>query len=374
MTIPRLGLRAGAAMALVTLLAGCPDRQSPDRAALEIRGTDPRAGASGPAVSPEGVVFYDGYQAARAREGETVGDLAGRLGLSATELGAYNGLAATHRLRAGDELVLPPRPGGYAELAPAAPAAPAPEPLPPAAPEIEAVPLDAGPAPELAEEEALAAAPAESPLPNASGWSPELALEAIERADPAAPEAAPPEAAAEPGTEPPGSRTALALPPSADDPLPANPAPVPELASPGLSQYQRSRPAPDPGAAPARSRLARPVDGPVALGFLEGSGGVRNEGVDFDAPAGAPVFAAEDGTVVLVSESLGALGTIVLIRHDDDLLTSYGRISGVTVGKGERVVRGQQIGTVAEPDGGGPPRMHFEVRRGGSALDPMEFI
>lgn len=409
-----IGLRGGAAMGLVLLLAGCPDRQAAEDAALEIRGSDPSGvRGGGPAVSADGIVSYDGYQAARAREGETVAELAQRLGLASSELGAYNGLAPTHRLRSGDELVLPPRPGGYS-LAPAPSPAPAlasaaeAQTLPPltaAAPEVEATPLapagtldpaappEAGDALAAAPLEAAASpAPTESPLPSESGWSPELAAAAIARssgdeaADAPAPAPAPaaPAAAADPAleTETPGTRADLAAPPSAGDPLPANPDPVPELSSPQLSQYQSASPgetvvALAPEAVPAASappRLQRPVEGPVALGFREGSGSIRNEGVDFNAPAGAPVVAAEDGEVLLVSQALGGLGTIVLIRHNDGLLTSYGRISDVPLRKGERVRRGQQIGVVAQPDRGVPPRMHFEVRRGANAVDPMNFI
>ncbi len=370
MRIERVGPRGWAALGLVMLLAGCPERQPP----VEVvnKGTALDGGAQ--AVSPEGIVTFDGYQAARAQPGDTVGDVAGRIGLSAAELGAYNGLAPTSPLRGGDLLVLPPRPDGSLYGAAPAPFSAAPVPAPAPVPAIEAQPLGADPDPPGAETGPdLAAAPAESPLPSASGWSPELALEAIERSSD------------EPETETPGTRGALAEPPSAGSPLPAEPGPVEVLESPGLSQYQTARrpegtvspPLPESPivtpSAPA-TRLARPVDGPVALAFGEGDGRIRNEGVDFDAPAGAPVFAAEDGTVALVSESLGALGTIVLIRHDGELLTSYGRITGVSVSKGQRVVRGQQIGVVFDPGGGAPPRMHFEVRRGSAPLNPEDFI
>jgi murein DD-endopeptidase MepM/ murein hydrolase activator NlpD len=111
-----------------------------------------------------------------------------------------------------------------------------------------------------------------------------------------------------------------------------------------------------------------PVDGSVSRGF--GAGG---DGIDFAAPAGSAVRAAGDGQVALVSESLGGYGTIVLIRHRDSLLTLYGRIEQVTVSKGDRVQRGQQIGVVA-PGGDRGDSLHFEVREGVESVDPERYL
>ncbi len=377
----RLAALAGAAL----LLAACAGRQDPGQASVERRGS----GAGEAAVSAEGIVAYDGYAAARAREGDTVQSLAARVGLSATELGAYNGLSPTHPLRAGDELVLPPRPGGYTPSASQPVArAPLPETAPAPEPRIESQPLalsETAPAPSATPDPspgpgavpgaspgaATASAPAASPVPAESGWSPELVLGAIDRSGGPAD-----------GTPTPGSDVEIGAPPSADNPLPPEPRPARPLASPDLSQYQTARATPpaepaadgSPASVPASGgRLQRPVEGPVALGFRQGAGGARNDGVDFAAPAGAPVVAAEAGEVALVSEALGGLGTIVLLRHPGELLTVYGRISGVTVSKGDRVARGQRIGVVARPETG-EARMHFEVREGPNSVDPMRFL
>ena len=176
--------------------------------------------------------------------------------------------------------------------------------------------------------------------------------------------------------------------------MPPNPSPKRELESPDLSQYQTeestgvtSQPDADPtptevpdatqvAAAPATAevRMRRPVDGPIAIGFNKGSGPARNDGVDFAAPAGSKVIAAMDGEVALVSQSLGGLGTIVLMRHRDDLLTVYGRIDGVVVKKGDVLSAGQQIGVVSDAASPAEPRMHFEVRRGSESLDPALFL
>ena len=96
--------------AAVLAVAGCASTQSPDRAATSP--VAPAAPSATVSTTPDasGIVTYDGFQAAVARSGDTVASVAQRIGMSAAELGAYNGLSPTHPLRPGDELVLPPRP------------------------------------------------------------------------------------------------------------------------------------------------------------------------------------------------------------------------------------------------------------------------
>jgi len=129
---PGIGRTGAAALLAAAAVAGCSSGSSDQPANVEIRGTDPGTGgvvAPGPDTAPTGapsngvagtgapnaagIVSYDGYQTVVARDGDTVADLAGRVDLSASELAAYNGLTPSHQMLAGDELVLPPRPGGY---------------------------------------------------------------------------------------------------------------------------------------------------------------------------------------------------------------------------------------------------------------------
>ncbi|MCL5775477.1 peptidoglycan DD-metalloendopeptidase family protein [Limibaculum sp. FT325] len=385
----------GFALAVAIALAGCAGRQPADRASVEYRGTgaagQPSAAAAAvpgaPVAGPGGIIAYDGYEAIRAGQGDTVASLADRVGLSASELGAYNGLAAGQPLRPGDELVLPPRPGGYGGTAVAAAGGsvgggfdtqPAP------APSVVTSPIGAD-----AAAGTVAGGTGATQAGSAGGWSPDIAAAAIDRSG--TPEAP------------------LSPPPSSATPLPPEPARPADLPSPDLGQYQTPSPTIRPpsetaattaemeraareaeraaeqelAAAPTASRpaglenlrLTRPVEGPVAVAYNTwGAGGTRNEGVDFAAPVGAPVVAAADGTVALVSPSLGGLGTIVVVRHQGELLTVYGRVDGVSVGKGAAVRRGQTIGRVAAAPDGGEPRMHFEVRRGAVSVDPMPFF
>lgn len=397
-------------LATAALLAACGSTPS-KKAPVDVRGTDPTIGAkragsntlnNSVVAAPDanGIITYDGYQSVIARSGDTVTSIADRIGMSASELGAYNGLSPSYRPLEGDELVLPPRPGGYgAQGAGTSVVAPVTTTgtsvataTGPQVSTIEQTPIGTG-AP-VNSDGSLATtsnnpatidpsvSPATAPQPQPQPvWSPDVAAAAINRST---------------GIRDDGS---LGEPPSAAQPVPPEPAPGRELASPNLGQYQTGEapdpattsqtpaPTPRPGdqvaantatapapAPPPSLRLVKPVDGPIAVGFNKGSGPARNDGVDFAAPAGAPVVAAADGEVALVSQSLGGLGTIVLVRHADELLTVYGRIDGVLVNKGDIVKSGQQIGIVSNAAAPAEPRMHFEVRRGAESLDPTQFL
>ena len=94
-------------------------------------------------------------------------------------------------------------------------------------------------------------------------------------------------------------------------------------------------------------------------------------GVGYAVPAGTQVRAAGAGEVALISEELGGLGAIVLIRHPDDLMTTYATLSDVKVSQGDQVSAGQVIGEVAPRD---RPELQFDVFRGTASVDPAPYI
>jgi murein DD-endopeptidase MepM/ murein hydrolase activator NlpD len=330
-------------------LAACARNDGP--APVVYRGQSSAAPAPAPAPAPAtsapaqtaavnaaGVVDYGGYSAILARRGDTVETMAARVGLSASELASYNGLPSGYQPRAGDELILPPRPEGYSTTAVVAA---------PAASAVETAALDGGTS------GGFEAAPDQAAT-NPTGFD----LDRIE--------ASLDEPAAQPSS-------AAAAPAPAATPAPAAPAPAAQPAAPAPAAEPATRvaaaPAAQPAPAAASARFVAPVDGTISRPY--GSGG--GDGVDFAAPAGAPVRAAGDGQVALVSESLGGYGTIVLIRHRDSLLTLYGRIDEVSVAKGDRVRQGDQIGVVA-PGGDQGDSLHFEVREGVESVDPARYL
>ena len=80
--------------------------------------------------------------------------------------------------------------------------------------------------------------------------------------------------------------------------------------------------------------------------------------------------AADSGTVAAVTTDTSG-GGIVVIKHNDGLLTVYTQMSNLTVSKDDTVSRGQVIGKVRS---GNPSFLHFEVRRGLQSLDPTDYL
>jgi lipoprotein NlpD len=118
--------------------------------------------------------------------------------------------------------------------------------------------------------------------------------------------------------------------------------------------------------------LSWPAPGVLISGF-----GARerdqHEGIDLACPEGTPVRAAEDGVVLFVGEQRG-YGNLVLLAHDQDLVTVYAHNSENLVEKGERVARGAQIARVGHTGNATGPHLHFEVRVGAHPRDPLGFL
>lgn len=121
-------------------------------------------------------------------------------------------------------------------------------------------------------------------------------------------------------------------------------------------------------------RLEWPVSGRVISGFGPKSGGLHNDGINIAAPRGAPVLSADAGTVVYAGNDLEGYGNLVLVRHTDGMVTAYAHLADIHVIKGTAVMRGQAIGTVGSTGAVDSPQVHFEVRRGSSALDPEQYL
>lgn len=330
-----------------------------------------------PEPDARGLISYESYQVAVARRGDTVADVAGRIGLPPQELASFNGRAADDPLREGEVLALPRRVGGgggagtdIASIARGAldevdASRPA-QAGPPLQPGVEPVRHRVGRG-ETAYSVARLYGVSVRALAEWNGLGPDLAVrEGQYLLIPIALDGGATEvAAARPG------ESIAPAPPSAAQPLPdpIAAAPLPPATGGGPTP-PAPPPAPAPAPAPAAepessSRFVRPVEGPVLRAYS-----AANEGIDFSAPAGTPVRAAADGEVAAITQDTDRV-PILVIRHADGLLTVYANIRNISVSRGDRVTRGQ---TVAEVGAGDPSFLHFEVRRGFEAVDPNRFL
>jgi len=119
------------------------------------------------------------------------------------------------------------------------------------------------------------------------------------------------------------------------------------------------------------SGWAWPTNGVLIAKFS--SNGSLNKGIDIAGDLGQPVLAASDGSVVYAGSGLRGYGELVIIKHSDTYVSAYGHNRRLLVREGQQVKAGQ---TIAEMGSTGTDRvkLHFEIRRQGKPVDPLEFL
>jgi len=98
-----------------------------------------------------------------------------------------------------------------------------------------------------------------------------------------------------------------------------------------------------------------------------------HDGIDLSAPAGTPVKTAAPGTTLYAGEQKG-YGLIVIVEHAEGLVTLYAHNRDVRVKTGQKVREGQVVATVGDSGKTSGPHVHFEVRRDGRPVDPLEYL
>ena len=338
---------------------------------------------SRPSPDARGVIAYPTYQVAVAREGDTVGSVAQRIGMSAGDLASFNALSPTDTLRAGEVLALPANVASLPATNPGVDVT-----------AIASSALDRVDGSAAVIGQSIGTAPtADEPLRHLvkrgetaftiartynvsaktladwNGLGPDLAVrEGQYLIIPTVPTSAAtepqeietPETVVAPGT---GSPTPE--PPSASAPLPDEQTQPAAQADAAAKAAEPASPDLEETAASAAT-YAMPADGKIIRPYAKGS----NDGIDIAAPAGTSVKAAAPGTVAAITTDTSGTPIIVL-RHDGGVLTVYAGVDAVSVKKGDTVARGQ---TIAKIKAGDPAFLHFEVRLGAESTDPMSYL
>lgn len=353
-----------------------------------------------PQPDDRGVISYPNYQVVVARQNDTIRGIAIRLGVDAQELATFNGIEPDVILRQGEIVALPAR---VAEPSPATGAVGTGPIQPLDVTAIATSALDRADAAGTGTAATPAPAPAATPAaPVQRGTEPirhqvvrgdtvfSLAqLYNVPARDIAEwnsldseftiregqflliPQggARPPASAA---VSAPGEGTETPVPPSAGTPLPeAGTAAATAAGTAAGTAVEIAAPeAPDLGQAPAPAssgaRFTMPLQGSIIRAYAPGS----NEGIDIGAAAGTDVRAAGAGTVAAVTTDTSG-GGIVVIKHDDGLLTVYTQLADLSVSKDDTISQGQVIAKVRDAS---PSFLHFEVRRGLQSLDPTDYL
>ena len=365
--------------------------------------------ASRPQPDNRGVISYPNYQVVVARRGDTLADVASRVGVDAASLARYNGISPDVPLRKDEIIALPgrvsePSPatgasatgpiqpvdissiaGGAIDRAPASPGVQTAA-LPPStpAPAPAAAPAQTGKEPirhrvERGETAYTISRLYSVPVKDLAEWNGlgadfavregQFLLIPVPKQNPPARTAAAPAPAAtaqpaQPSTSLPGAGSPTPLPPSAAKPLPKD-----DTAKPLPAATTPAKPVADVGkttTAPKPTQMVMPVDGSIIRAYAKG----RNEGINIKAAPGAPVKAADAGTVAAITKSAEGV-PIIVVRHADNLLTVYANVADVAVAKGDAVRRGQPIAKLRPGD---DSFVHFEVRKGFDSVDPTPYV
>jgi murein DD-endopeptidase MepM/ murein hydrolase activator NlpD len=117
-----------------------------------------------------------------------------------------------------------------------------------------------------------------------------------------------------------------------------------------------------------------PVRGKVITSYGAKTNGKANDGINLAVPEGTPVKAAEDGVVAYSGNELKGYGNLVLVRHANGYVTAYAHASELLVKRGDTIKRGQIIAKSGQSGEVGSPQLHFEIRKGSSPVDPLQFL
>ena len=117
-----------------------------------------------------------------------------------------------------------------------------------------------------------------------------------------------------------------------------------------------------------------PVRGKVITSYGSKTNGKANDGINVAVPEGTPVKAAEDGVVAYSGNELKGYGNLILVRHSNGYVTAYAHASELLVRRGDTIKRGQIIAKSGQSGEVGSPQLHFEIRKGSSPVDPLQFL
>lgn len=133
----------------------------------------------------------------------------------------------------------------------------------------------------------------------------------------------------------------------------------------------------DQAAAPSSTGISQmrwPVRGRILASFGQREGTSVSDGIDIMVPEGTSVKAAENGVVIYAGDGLKEFGQTVLIRHDNGLVTVYGHNSNITVQRGQKVRRGEEIAKSGMSGNAKSPKLHFEVRKNSAPVNPSKYL
>ncbi len=97
-------------------------------------------------------------------------------------------------------------------------------------------------------------------------------------------------------------------------------------------------------------------------------------GIDFTAPRGTPIYSTGDGIVERVILNFGGYGRQIIVRHGFGYKTLYAHMQDIDVKVGDKVKRGDKIGTVGNTGLSTAPHLHYEIIKDGKKVNPVNYF
>ncbi len=119
-------------------------------------------------------------------------------------------------------------------------------------------------------------------------------------------------------------------------------------------------------------RWSWPHNGKIVRTF--GENGSLSKGVDIAGALGESVMAAATGKVVFAGNGLRGYGNLIIIEHNDQYLSAYGFNRKILVEEKQVVNRGEKIAELGVEGSSGDPLLHFEIRKDGKPVDPVNYL
>lgn len=124
----------------------------------------------------------------------------------------------------------------------------------------------------------------------------------------------------------------------------------------------------------SNAKFSWPVRGKILSGYGAKNNGLFNDGINISATKGTVVKAAENGVVAYAGNEVKGMGNLVIIQHSDGWMTVYAHMDSMSVRRGNTVSVGQSIGKIGMTGKVDKPQLHFEIRKGTKAYDPVAYL
>ncbi|MAG97212.1 MAG: peptidase M23 [Rhodospirillaceae bacterium] len=125
---------------------------------------------------------------------------------------------------------------------------------------------------------------------------------------------------------------------------------------------------------PRKGRFAWPLQGRLISRFGPKPGGLHNDGINIAVRVDSEVRATAAGVVAYAGNELRGFGNLLLIKHSGGWMSAYAHNRVLLVKRGDKVRRGQAVGRAGQSGGLAEPQLHFELRKGSKAVDPLKYL